>query len=317
MSTTRRGFFGSAGAVGAAAALLAQPASSAADAPRTTRNFNGWLKVADGTELFVRDWGAGRPVIFTHAWPMSADCWDQIGLELLDAGYRVISYDRRGFGRSTQPASGYSYDQFSDDLAAVIRATGARDVALVGFSMGGGEVVRYFSRHAGRGVKQAALVATVVPGLAKSPDNPDGIDPAAFEGFIAALRRDRLGFLSGLLRDAFYGVKGGTPDTSPAAQAVVDWTLQQGMQASPLALIESVKAFAREDFTPDLPSVTVPTLVLHGDADIPVPIEITARRAARGIRNAKLIEYPGVGHGLLVTERERIAKDLLAFLGAA
>ena len=312
MSTSRRTFMG---AAGLSAAALVPASSSLAAPPSASRSgSSGYLRVADGTELFVRDWGRGRPVVFTHAWPMSADCWDQNALDLVDAGFRVITYDRRGFGRSTQPADGYEYDRLTDDLAAVIAATGVRDAALVGFSMGGGEVARYFSRHGGRNVSRAALVASVVPGLAKGPNNPNGVDPAFFVEFKKNLQRDRLGFLSTLLRDVFYDVAASAKGTSPVTQAIVDWTLQQGMQASLLALLRSIDAFSSSDFTADLPAIGVPTLILHGDADKPVPIELTGRRAARGIRNAKLIEYAGATHGILVSERERVTRDLLAFL---
>jgi non-heme chloroperoxidase len=329
-STSRRTFMGAAGlsaaaltqsamasAAGASAtdgASTAASASAAAGATATARGFNGHLRVADGTELFVRDWGRGRPVVLTHAWPMSADCWDQIAVDLVDAGFRVITYDRRGFGRSTQPAQGYDYNRLTDDLAEVIAATGVRDAALMGFSMGGGEVARYFSRHGGKNVSRAGLVASVVPGIAKGPNNPNGVEPAFFEEFKANLKRDRLGFLSGLLRDVFYDVATSAKSATPVTQAVVDWTLQQGMQASLLALLRSIDSFANEDFTADLGAIGVPTLILHGDADKPVPIELTGRRAARGIKNAKLIEYAGATHGILVSERERVTRDLLAFL---
>jgi non-heme chloroperoxidase len=308
--STRRELMQAAGLSAAALSISASGAGARATRPEA----GGWLEVADGTELFVRDWGQGRPVVLTHAWPLSADCWDQIALHLVDAGFRVISYDRRGFGRSSQPSGGFNYDQFSDDLAEVIRATGARDAALVGFSMGGGEVVRYFSRHQGKGVTRAALIASVVPGLAKGPNNPNGVEPAFFDGLKNELRRDRLGFLAGLLRDVFYDLESSKTGTTPISPAVVDWSLRQGMQASAHALVASVDAFAREDFTADLAAVNVPTLILHGTADKPVPLELTARRAARGIRHSKLIEYPGATHGILVSEQQRVIHDLLAFL---
>jgi non-heme chloroperoxidase len=322
MSTSRRRILQALGLSAAAPLLASQAAASgglttqALAAGASARSTSGYLKVADGTELFVRDCGRGRPVVFTHAWPMSADCWDQVALQLVNSGHRVISYDRRGFGRSTQPGDGYHYDQFSDDLAEVIRATGAKDAALVGFSMGGGEVARYFSRHQGRGVTRAGLVASVVPGLTKGANNPDGVDPQFFEGFKESLRRDRLGFLAGLLRDVFYDLEGSRKSTTPITQAVVDWTLQQGMQASAHALVASIDAFAKEDFTADLAAIDVPTLILHGTNDKPVPLELTGRRAARGIRNSKLIEYPNATHGILVSEQERVVRDLVAFLAA-
>ena len=308
---TKRDFFGLTAAL-AAAPLLAR--AERAGAP--TRRANGTLKLKDQTELFVKDWGQGRPVVLTHAWPLSSDCWDQIAIALVDAGYRVIAYDRRGFGRSSQPDGGYTYNQFADDLAEVLQATGARDAALIGFSMGGGEIVRYMSRHRGRHVKQVGLVATVVPGLAKGPDNPNGVDPAFFDTLKDGLRRDRLGLFSGLLRDVFYDVQTSARSTLPVSQAVVDWSVQMGMQAGLRALIGSVDAFGKEDFVPDLAAVNVPTLILHGDADKPVPLELTGRRAAKGIAQSKLIEYAGATHGLLVTERERVTRDLLTFLQA-
>ena len=309
--TNRRTFIGSAAAAATAIAIPTQAA-----APARARNVTGAVKLKDGTELFVRDWGAGRPVILTHAWPLSADCWEQQAIALVDAGYRVISYDRRGFGRSSQPATGYDYNSYADDLAEVIEATGVKDTTLIGFSMGGGEIVRYLSRHGGKNVIKVGLVATVVPGLAKRKNNPNGVDPAFFDGLKDSLRKDRPTFLSGLLRDVFYDVETSTKSTNPVSQAVLDWSWQMGMQAGLLALIDSVDAFGKEDFLPDLAAVTMPTLILHGNADKPVPFELTARRAAAAIKHAQLIEYQGATHGLLVTERERVSKDILAFLKA-
>ena len=309
--TNRRTFIGSAAA---AATAIAVPTHAAA--PAHARNVTGAVKLKDGTELFVRDWGAGRPVILTHAWPLSSDCWEQQAIALVDAGYRVISYDRRGFGRSSQPATGYDYNSYADDLAEVVEATGVKDTTLIGFSMGGGEIVRYLSRHGGKNVIKVGLVATVVPGLAKGKNNPNGVDPAFFDGLKDSLRKDRPTFLSGLLRDVFYDVETSTRSTNPVSQAVLDWSWQMGMQAGLLALIDSVDAFGKEDFLPDLAAVTMPTLILHGNADKPVPFELTARRAAAAIKHAQLIEYQGATHGLLVTERERVSRDILAFLKA-
>jgi len=294
MPDTRRDFLTAATAatVGAAAAMAPLERASAARA--AARAVTGHVKLKDGTELF--------------------DCWDQHAVALVDAGFRVISYDRRGFGRSTQPAGGYNYNQFADDLAEVIAATGAKDATLVGFSMGGGEIARYLSRHGTRNVIKVGLVATILPGLAKGPNNPNGVEPAFFEGLKNNLRKDRLTFYGGLLRDVFYDVETSRKSTNPISQAVIDWSVQQAMQAGLLALIESVEAFGKEDFWPDLAAVTMPTLIVHGSADKPVPFDLTARRAARGIRGAKLIEYAGATHGLLVSERERLARDLIEFV---
>ena len=313
--TNRRTFINMAAvAAGATTAMALSPSARAQGT--ITRNHAGTIKTRDGAELFIKDWGSGRPVVLTHAWPLSSDCWDQHAVALVEAGYRVIAYDRRGFGRSSQPGGGYDYNTYADDLAAVINSTGARDVTLVGFSMGGGEIVRYLSRHGSRQIIKAGLVATVVPGLAKNAHNPNGVDPSFFDGVKDNLRKDRATFLSGLLRDVFYDVETSKKSTNPVSQAVLDWSMQMAMQASIRALIESVNAFGKEDFTADLAAVDVPTLILHGSADKPVPFELTAKRAAAAIKQSKLIEYPGATHGLLVTERDRVTHDLLEFLRA-
>jgi len=313
--TNRRTFISMAATAAGATTAMAQAPGAKAQATNA-RNRAGTIRTRDGAELFVKNWGSGRPVVLTHAWPLSADCWDHQAVALVDAGYRVIAYDRRGFGRSSQPGSGYNYNTYADDLAAVIDATGAKDATLIGFSMGGGEIVRYLARHGSGAVIKAGLVATVVPGLARSANNPNGVDPSFFDGLKDNLRRDRATFLSGLLKDVFYDVETSKKSTNPVSQAVLDWSLQMAMQASIRALIESVDAFGKEDFTADLAAVEVPTLILHGNADKPVPLELTAKRAAAAIKQAKLIVYPGATHGLLVTERERVTHDLLEFLRA-
>ena len=303
------------GTAAAAAATVALPMAMQAQGnspPSVDRS--GFIKTDDGVDLFVKDWGEGRPIILTHAWPLSSDCWEQHAVALAEAGHRVISYDRRGFGRSGQPSSGYNYNSFADDLAAIIKRTGVRDVTLAGFSMGGGEIVRYLSRHGSKNVAKIALVATVVPGLARGRNNPQGVDPTFFDGLKDNLRKDRSTFLSGLLRNVFYDVETSARSAIPVSQAVLDWSMQMAMQASLLALIGSVDAFGKEDFVPDLAAVTMPALILHGNADKPVPFDLTARRAAADIKQAKLVEYAGASHGLLVTERERVTRDLLAWL---
>jgi non-heme chloroperoxidase len=289
-------------------------ASAAAIIPRTARALERRARVLtrDSVELYVKDWGSGRPVILTHAWPLNADSWDHHAVALTEAGYRVIAYDRRGFGRSSQPSDGYDYDTFADDLRDVIKATGVKDVTLIGYSMGGGEIVRYLSRHGGKRVAKIGLVGSVVPGIVKSADNPNGVDSAVFSGIKDGLRKDRAGFLAGLLKNVFYDTS--IAGTHPVTPEVLDWSMYQAMQASLRALIGCVDAFGGESWRPELSALNVPALILHGTADKPVPFELTAKVAATGIRQAKLVAYAGTSHGLLVTERERVTRDLLEFL---
>ena len=267
------------------------------------------ISARDGTQLYVKDWGEGRPVILIHGWPLNADSWETQAVGLAEAGHRVISYDRRGFGRSDQPWDGYDYDTLADDLAAVIEATGVQDAAIVGFSMGGGEVARYVSRHGARGVGRLAFIASVAPGLLKSEANPDGATADLFEGMRDGLRKDRPAFLRGFFKD-FYG----QGLMSGVSDAALDWTQGMAMMASPRATLECVTAFGMTDFSADVAGITLPTLIVHGTADKVVPIDATARRLARMLPAARLIEYDGAPHGLGATHADRLLDDLKAFL---
>ncbi|MFN2452710.1 MAG: alpha/beta fold hydrolase [Pyrinomonadaceae bacterium] len=270
-----------------------------------------YITTRDNTKLYVKDWGAGRPVILLHGWPLSADSWDDQAIAIADAGLRAIAYDRRGFGRSDQPWDGYDYDTLADDLAAVIEETGATDATLVGFSMGGGEVARYMSRHKGKNVSQAVLVSSIVPYMLKTADNPGGTDEATFAQMTEGIKQDRAHFFAGFFKN-FYGVG---LVSQPVSDEVLETSRNVAMQASLKATLECAKAFATTDFRPDLPSFSVPTLIIHGTADQTVPIDASGRAAAHGISNAKLIEYDGAPHGLFATHKERLTNDLLAFLG--
>jgi non-heme chloroperoxidase len=271
-----------------------------------------YVKTRDGTDLYVKDWGAGRPVILIHGWPLSSDSWDPQMMALADAGFRAIAYDRRGFGRSGQPWTGYDYDTLTDDLADVMKATGAEDnVTLVGFSMGGGEVARYMTRHQGRGVVSAALIGSVVPYMLKTDDNRHGVDEETLRGIGEGIRKDRPAFFQSFFKDFF----GEGYLTSPVSQGTLDWAWRLAMQASLKATLACAESFSFTDFRGDLPNFRVPTLVLHGTSDKTVPIDASARRAAAGIPNAQLVEYDGAPHGLFATESDRLTKDLLTFLG--
>ena len=268
------------------------------------------VTATDKTRLYVKDWGSGRPVILIHGWPLSADSWDDQAMAIADAGHRAIAYDRRGFGRSSQPWRGYDYDTLADDLAAVIEQTGARDAVLAGFSMGGGEVARYMSRHGGKSVVQAVLVSSVLPFRLKTPDNPAGTEQAAFDKTALALNEDRPRFLAGFFR-TFFGV-----DTArdPVSEELLAWARSVSMQAGLKATLECLKSFSSTDFRSDLAAFKVPTLIIHGTEDRTVPIDASSRAAAKGIKHSTLVEYDGAPHGLFATHKRRLTKDLIDFL---
>ena len=269
-----------------------------------------YITTADDTKLYVKDWGSGRPVILLHGWPLSSDSWDDQAMAIANAGYRAIAYDRRGFGRSSQPWSGYDYDTLTDDLAAVIEQTGAQDAMLVGFSMGGGEVARYMSRHGGKSVSKAVLVSSVVPCMLKTTDNAEGTDQSVFEEMTAGMKADRAKFFGNFFKD-FFGV---SLLSSPVSEELVQWARSVAMQASLKATLECAKSFATTDFRGDLSAFKVPTLVIHGTDDLTVPIDAGGRAAARAIATSTLIEYDGAPHGLFATEKDRLTKDLLDFV---
>jgi pimeloyl-ACP methyl ester carboxylesterase len=271
-----------------------------------------FITTRDGTELYVKDWGQGRPVVLLHGWPLNADMWDAQAMALAEAGFRAIAYDRRGFGRSGQPWTGYEYDTLADDLADVLGETGATDATIVGFSMGGGEVARYMSRHDGKGVVAAGLIASVVPYLLKTDDNPEGVPAAGFEQIKDGIREDRARFFHHTFVPAFFGVGW---VSSPVSQEVVDYATAIALTAGLKPTLACVDAFGKTDFRPDLPAFRVPTLIIHGTADKTVPIEPSARAAHAGIAGSQLVEYDGAPHGLNVTHSDRLTKDLLTFLG--
>ena len=267
------------------------------------------VEAKDGTNLHVKDIGQGRPVVLIHGWPLTGDMFEYQTLALLEAGYRVITYDRRGFGQSGHPATGYDYDTFADDLAAVLEKLDLRDASLVGFSMGGGEIARYLSRHGAGRVAKVALVASVAGYLLKDDTNPDGVDVSVFEDMKAQIRKDRFAFLQSFSK-TFYGVGF---VSSPVSQGILDWSFVLGVMASPKATIDCVDAFGKTDFRRDFATFQVPTLVIHGTADATVPIDASGRAAARAIPGAELKEYEGAPHGLLATHQDRASQDLLDF----
>lgn len=270
------------------------------------------VEARDGTHLYVKSWGEGRPVVLIHGWPLSADSWDPVALALAENGYRAITYDRRGFGRSQQPWTGYDYNTFADDLSDVMQACDATEnVALVGFSMGGGEVARYMSRHGGKSVTQVALIASVVPYMLQTEDNPEGVPQDQLDAMAKGVREDRPHFFRSFFKQ-FFGVG---LVSHPVNDETLDLAWATAMQAGLHPTLAAARAFGATDFRPDLASLTVPTLVIHGTADKTVPIDATGRAVAKAVPNARLIEYAGEAHGIFATRTERLTSDLLAFLG--
>ena len=263
----------------------------------------------DGTKLFYKDWGKGKPVVLMHGWPVNADSFDETALALAENGFRAICPDRRGFGRSDQPWNGYDYDTFADDIAAVISDAGVSEpVAIAGFSMGGGDVARFISRNQGR-VSRAILIASIVPFLLQTADNPNGAPKGVFDGMVAAITADKAEFFRGFLRDYF-----GVGWAAKVSQGAIDNAWRQAMLGGLRPITACVRAFSETDFRADLPAFTMPALIIHGVADRTVPIDLTSRVAAKAIPGAKLIEYEDGAHGLFASHTERLVGDILQFL---
>ncbi len=269
-----------------------------------------FIETADKTPLYYTDWGTGRPVVLIHGWPLNADMWEYQAAHLAEHGYRVIAYDRRGFGRSGKPWSGYDYDTLADDLGAIMDQLDLRGAALVGFSMGGGEVVRYLSRHGTTRVSHAALIAAVTPFLLQTPDNPHGVSQSVFDGMIANIKADRPAFLTPFGK-TFFGVG---VLSSPVSDEFLHWASAMALQAARHATIACVRAFSATDFRADMKALTMKTLIVHGDADKTVPIKVSGAQAAEMMPHATFLTYDGAPHALVVTEKDRFNSDLLAFL---
>ncbi len=262
-------------------------------------------------DLYYEDHGKGKPVILIHGWPLSGASWEKQVSVLLDAGYRVITYDRRGFGDSSRPAFGYDYNTFAEDLNKLIAKLDLRDVSLVGFSMGGGEVARYLGTHGSKRVSNAVFIASVPPFLLKTPDNPEGVDGSVFEGIKKAIAADRLAFLSKFLADFYnFDVLGGKRVSEQVVQ--LGWNIAAG--ASPKGTLDCVSAWVT-DFRNDLQRIDVPTLVIHGDADRILPIAASGKRTAQLVKGSKLVVVEGGPHGLTWTHSEIVNRALLDFLG--
>lgn len=299
-----------------AAALVAplQAAQPVATAAQTAvQKTERYVTTRDGVQLYYKDWGPkdGPVVTFSHGWPLSSDSWESQMIFLASHGYRVVAHDRRGHGRSSQPWDGNDMDHYADDLAAVIEALDLKDVTLVGFSTGGGEVARYIGRHGTARVKKAVLVSAVPPLMLKTADNPGGLPIEVFDGIRKASLDNRSQLYLDIASGPFYGFN---RPGAKASQGLIQSFWAQGMQGGHKNTYDSIAAFSATDFREDLKKFDVPTLVIHGDDDQIVPIDTSGRASAALVRNAKLIVYPGAPHGLTDTHKDRLNQDLLDFV---
>jgi non-heme chloroperoxidase len=302
-----------------AASLIALGAASASAADRVPaagavrQATSSYITTRDGVQLYYKDWGPrnGQPVVFSHGWPLSSDSWEAQMMFLADHGYRVIAHDRRGHGRSSQPWEGNDMDHYADDLATVIETLKVKNAVLVGFSTGGGEVARYIGRHGTSRVAKVVLVSAVPPLMVLTAGNPDGVPKELFDTLRQAQQENRAQLYKDIPSGPFYGFN--RPGAKPS-QAMIDHWWQQGMQGGHKSTYDSIAAFSETDFRGDLKKFDKPTLVIHGDDDQIVPIDVAGRVSAKLIKDAKLIVYPGAPHGLTETHKDKLNTDLLDFI---
>jgi non-heme chloroperoxidase len=267
----------------------------------------------DGTEIFYKDWGSGRPVFFSHGWPLNSDAWEAQMFFLASHGFRVIAHDRRGHGRSDQPWTGNEMDTYADDVAELFALLDLKDVVMVGHSTGGGEVARYIGRHGTSRVAKAVLVGAVTPTMMQSEAYPNALPKAVFDGFRAAFTADRAQFFLDVASGPFYGFN---RPGAKVSQGMIQTWFMQGMMTGFVSTYECIKAFSETDFTEDLKKMTIPTLVLHGDDDQIVPVDISGKVAVTILPQGTLKLYKGGSHALADTSREELNADLLAFAQA-
>lgn len=264
----------------------------------------------EAVNISYKDYGSGRPVVLIHGWPSSKDMWEYQIDDLVNAGLRVIKYDRRGFGKSDKPWDGYDYDTLTDDLNAVLEELDVQDAVLVGFSMGGGEAVRYLSRYGSGGrVSKIILVSAVTPFLGQANNNPDGVPQDVFAGMMDQMKEDRIEFLESFGKQ-FFGV--GLLN-KPVSTPYLQYFRGLAEVALPRATQQCAIAFANTDFRADVEAVNLPTLIIHGDADKTVPIEASSDRTARMIPGAIYKVYEGAPHGLFITHRYELNQDIIDF----
>ena len=271
----------------------------------------GTITTNDGVEIFFKDWGSGRPIVFSHGWPLSADDWDTQMMFFLLHGYRVVAADRRGHGRSTQTDTGHDMDHYADDLAAVVNHLDLQDAVHVGHSTGGGEVARYIARHGEDRVAKAVLISSVPPLMVQTEANPGGLPKSVFDGFQVSVATGRSQFYRDLAAGPFYGFN---RDGVEPSEAIIENWWRQGMMGGAKAHYDGIVAFSQTDFTQDLKKITVPVLVMHGDDDQIVPYADSGPLSAKLVQNGTLKTYSGFPHGMPTTQAETINTDLLAFV---
>jgi non-heme chloroperoxidase len=268
------------------------------------------IATKDGTQIYYKDWGTGRPVVFSHGWPLTADAWESQMVFLASRGYRCIAHDRRGHGRSTQPWDGNEMDTYADDLALLIESLDLKGATLVGHSTGGGEVARYIGRHGTARIAKAVLVGGVPPLMLKTDANPGGLPIDVFDKIRDGVSADRSQFFKDLTTP-FYGAN---RDGAKVSQGTRDAFWLQGMMGGLKNELDCIKAFSETDFTDDLKKFDMPTLIIHGDDDQIVPIGTSAMLSSKLVKGATLKVYPGGSHGLADTHKDQLNADLLAFL---
>jgi len=269
------------------------------------------ITTKDGTSIYYKDWGKGQPVVFSHGWPLSSDSWESQMFFLSSKGYRTVAHDRRGHGRSSQPWDGNDMDTYADDLAELMEHLDLKDVILVGFSTGGGEVTRYVGRHGTKRISKMILAGAVPPLMVKTEANPGGLPIEVFDGIRAGSLADRSKLYQDLASGPFFGFN--RPGATPS-QGMIDSFWLQGMMGGHKNTYDSIKAFSETDFTEDLKKFDVPTLIIHGEDDQIVPIGASAHESSKLVKGAKLIVYPGAPHGITDTHKDRLNEDLLAFI---
>lgn len=273
------------------------------------------ITTGDGTEIFYKDWGTGQPIVFSHGWPLSSDDWDNQMLYFLSQGYRVIAHDRRGHGRSTQTPGGHDLDHYADDLAALVEHLDLHDAIHIGHSTGGGEVVRFLARHGQARAVKAVLISAVPPLMVQTDANPEGLPKAVFDDLQAQLAANRSVFYRALPSGPFYNFDqpGAEPAEDQREAIIANWW-RQGMMGDALSHYDGIVAFSQTDFTEDLKTITLPTLVMHSQGDQIVPYVASGPKSAELLANGTLKTYQAFPHGMPTTHPDEINADILAFL---